>query len=70
MRCNNCVVLLWSHLWLSLASPLPSTFRCRTIGLSCDVPRLLTADYTVARTAAHRHRRVERGKRPPCLRRM
>ena len=43
-RSSCSVVLLCPHLWLSLASPLPSSLRCGTIGLSCDVPTVLTTD--------------------------
>ena len=43
-RSSCSVVLLCPHLWLSLASSLPSSLRCGTIGLSCDVPTVLTTD--------------------------
>ena len=62
------VVLLCPHPWLSLASPLPSSLRCGTIGLSCHVPTALRTDGPFPRTTVQRHKGAERGELRPCLR--
>ena len=67
-RSSCSVVLLCAHPWLSLASPLPSSLRCGTIGLSCHVPTALRTDGPFPRTTVQRHKGAERGELRPCLR--